>query len=431
MKKSILGYHSNLSPPYILGQNIQWRFVFEMDLGAMLALFLPHLNMLLGLIVIFLLIGCIFCFFVNSHSRPHQKLNVVHFKTTKMLASIVIFMYLLVLSLYEQPQSYKKLSFNIIMNFFSQIVWHHWKQTALLPFYVNDYALNITSQAIRAPTVNIAHPLVTLNKPVKHVVLIVLESIRADALPLSESLAKAVKADFTSNTTVDIVTPFFNSLWKNSVHTVSSSTASYTFKSLLSIFCGMYPMNVNYLKEITSKYSFYQKCLPELIRETFQTADNKSIFRSGLFTAAHGGFDHQRELTDRFQFDTVIEGFDIYRQQPNVSNLGWFGPSDWTILPFMWEWIDKNLAQQETSHLFTSLILTGTHQPFAIPKDRSSDQYTYYINNKKVNNYLNTIHITDELLQEIIHGFQLRKLYDDTLFVIVGDHGFVFNDYGR
>ncbi|CAF2975643.1 unnamed protein product [Rotaria sp. Silwood2] len=222
---------------------------------------------------------------------------------------------------------------------------------------------------IRAPAVNFSRPLVTLKKPIKHVFVIVLESIRADA----------VKSTFASDAIAAKVTPLLNSLWKNSVHTVASGTSSYTLKSIVSIFCGIYPLNVNFLKEANSENFLDEKCLPELLRETFRTKNNQSAFRSAFFTAARDDFDHQKDLFNKLKFDTTINGFDIYEEVGYVPDLGMFGPADSYILPLMWKWIDNNLAEKQTKHLMMSLLVTGTHEPFPIPTDSPMDEYSFYI----------------------------------------------------
>ncbi|CAF1313435.1 unnamed protein product [Rotaria sordida] len=167
---------------------------------------------------------------------------------------------------------------------------------------------------MHAPAVDISCPLVTLKEPIKHVFVIVLESIRADALPLKQQSGQC----FTS------------------------VTSSYTSKSLVSIFYGIYPLNVNFLKEANSENILYEKCLSELLRETFQTTNNQSAFRLDSFTTARDNYDHQDNLLNRLKFDTTINVFDIYKQIGNVLDLGMFGPADPHILPLIWKWIDNN-----------------------------------------------------------------------------------------
>ncbi|CAF3517093.1 unnamed protein product [Rotaria sp. Silwood1] len=319
----------------------------------------------------------------------------------------------------------------MVLSYFPKVVSHYWSTKPLIRFRMNETAFNNVTQMFRAPVVDISRPLVTLKEPIKHVFVIILESIRADTLPLNRNLAKAVKSTFTSDATATKVTPLLNSLWTNSVRTVASVTSSYTLKSLVSIFCGIYPLNVNFLKEANAENFLYEKCLPELLRETFRTTNNQSAFRSAFFTAARDDFDHQRDLFNKLKFDTTINGFNIYEQVGNVPDLGMFGPADPYILPLMWKWIDNNLADKETNHMMMSLLVTGTHEPFPIPTDWPADDYRIYIDDPSVNSYLNTLHATDDFLKEIIDGFKLRKLYNETLFVITSDHGYVFHDYER
>ncbi|UJR32442.1 hypothetical protein I4U23_019904 [Adineta vaga] len=322
------------------------------------------------------------------------------------------------------------LSCNIIMLTVTELLTYYWKTIVFMSSHTRETVLNTVTQAIRAPSINISHPLVSLKKPIKHVLLIILESVRADTIPLNKTFAETVHARFSSEMTVDKVTPFLNSLWKDSVHTIASATSSYTLKSLVSIFCGIYPLAVNFLKETTKTNTLYEKCLPELLQETFQTKTNQSIFRSAIFTTARGDFDHQRELFTQFKFDTIYDASEVFDHLGYLPDVGMFGPADTNILPLLWKYIDKTLIDGETSHLFTSLLLTGTHEPFTLPDDYSSSEYQYFIDDSYANAFLNTLHTTDKLVKKIIQGFKSRQLYDETLFIIVSDHGYVFNDYG-
>jgi hypothetical protein len=319
----------------------------------------------------------------------------------------------------------------MVLSYFPEIFVHYWRRKPSIPFFIDKSVFNSVIPLIRAPTVNISRPLVTLKKPIKHVFIIVLESIRADALPLNQSFAESVQDSFTRNTTAATVTPLLNSLWRNSVRTVASTTSSYTLKSLLSTFCGIYPLTTNFLSETSPENLLYEKCLPELIHETFRTTNNRSAFRSALFTAARDNWGGQQALHNSCRFDTVISANDIYQQVGELPDSGWFGPDDSNILPLMWKWIDKNLAEEETRQLMMGLLLTGTHYPFEIPHDEIRDGYRHYIDNTYVNAYLNAFHVCDRLLKKIINGFKSRKLFNETLFVIVSDHGHAFYDNGK
>ncbi|CAF1269333.1 unnamed protein product [Adineta steineri] len=123
----------------------------------------------------------------------------------------------------------------------------------------------------------------------------------------------------------------------NSVGTIASLTTSYILKSLVSIFCGIYSLNLNFLKEVNEENTFYEKCLPELLHHTFQTKNNQSKFRSAFFTAARSDFDHQREVIQKFKFHSQYDGFDIIDHSRYVPDLGMFGPANPNISPLLWK----------------------------------------------------------------------------------------------
>ncbi|CAF3998115.1 unnamed protein product [Rotaria magnacalcarata] len=187
-------------------------------------------------------------------------------------------------------------------------VTYYWRKIFLVPIQMEQAVLDRVAQLIRAPAADIFRPSATLKQPIKHVFIIVLESIRADAVPLNESLANAVNLNFTSDTTAETVTPLLSSLWMNSVRTIASVASSYTLKSLLSIFCGIYPINVNFLKEANPENILYEKCLPELLREFFPTNNNEKLtydVANDQVHLYHLGYD-PLELVDLIALDHAI-----------------------------------------------------------------------------------------------------------------------------
>ncbi|CAF0906568.1 unnamed protein product [Adineta steineri] len=104
---------------------------------------------------------------------------------------------------------------------------------------------------------------------------------------MNEYFLNATQSTFTSNIPLSNIISILNSLWKNSLRTIVSSTSSYTLNSLVSIFCGIYALNLNFVKEVkevNEENIFYEKCLRELLHHTFCPA---------FFIAACDDFDRQ------------------------------------------------------------------------------------------------------------------------------------------
>ncbi|CAF1137390.1 unnamed protein product [Adineta ricciae] len=414
----------------VTGRNIEWKIVFEVDFEATYSLYTPHVSSFISLLISYFLLGCTIWSVTYRYIPNHIDLNTTYFQIIKFSIFSIVLTYMF-LSIFDLiPPVYGNLSSNMALTYFPEIIAYHWKAFIFMSFHTMETVSNAVVQAVRAPSVNISQPLVILKKPVQHVCLIILESVRADTVPLNQSFAKAVRASFSSGTNAAKVTPFLNSLWENSVRTTAWSTSSYTLKSLVSIFCGIYPLLGNFLKEIKYKDGFYEKCLPELLHDTFRTKSNQSKFHSAIFTTARGDFDHQQQLFQQFQFDKIYDAADIYEKEGYVPDVGMFGPEDTHILPLVWKWLDDSLAEAKPSRLFMSLLATGTHEPFTVPDDYYSREYQDFIDDIYVNSFLNALHISDRLVSDIIQGFKRRHIYDNTLFIIVSDHGYVFNDHG-
>ncbi|CAF3532616.1 unnamed protein product [Rotaria sp. Silwood1] len=128
-------------------------------------------------------------------------------------------------------------------------------------------------------------------------------------------------------------------------------------------------------------------------------------------------------------FDNIYSGFEVANRMGSVPDVGMFGPSDSNILPLLWDWIDDTLDEDKERQLMLSLLLTGTHDPFVMPS--TEPIYHDYIEDTRVNKYLNTMRVVDGVLKTIVDGLKFRQMYNETLIIIISDHGYAFRDWGR
>ena len=305
--------------------------------------------------------------------------------------------------------------------------------------------VNFVAEQLSAPPVVLSKPpRAYLKHPIRNVVIVNLESVRADALPLSKKLLEATNSKLVNeNLTSEDITPFWNSLMPQSIIMGdTSATSSYTLKTLLSTFCGMYPLNVNFMEEGRRDRYFYQDCIPQLLRKTFPEHDHSlhsrwiprflkrglltpsSRFRTAFFQTSEDNFDHQKDEFDKMGWDQTFYAPDVRSFSPEAKNMGWFGVGDNDLLPLFFDWVDKSLAAKK--QLLAGILTTSTHFPFPLPE---GEEYEKYIDNELVNKYLNSIRKTDEFLREMMMGFRRRGVLDETMFVLIGDHGHGFDDW--
>ncbi|CAF1620886.1 unnamed protein product [Rotaria magnacalcarata] len=415
------------------GYTINWKVVLALKVKSTAILYWPEIFKFILILFSQLFLG--FVLWRIGHSYVRKTINSHYFRPlhTRYAVVSIIFGLLVIYStivVYFPPvHSWKEPSLNVVLSLFPATFKYYGKSEDAVQNYWEKNETDFIEQFIRAPKIQMSQPTTILSKPVKHIFLIILESIRADVLPFNSNFSKTIGTKSRTNVTADDVSPFFNSLWNGSVRTTATTIATYTLKSLIGTLCGIYPLNVDFLEEASSKNKFYKICLPELLRQTFRTSKTSSSFRSAFFTSARDDFDRQRELIRRMKFDNVYSGFEVINRTGPVPDVGMFGPADSTILPLLWDWIDNNLDENKENKLMTSLLLTGTHEPFVMPpKERI---YRNYLEDTRANKYLNTIRATDTILKTIIDGLKSRDLYNETLIVIVSDHGYAFRDWGR
>jgi sulfatase-like protein len=82
------------------------------------------------------------------------------------------------------------------------------------------------------------------------------------------------------------------------------------------------------------------------------------------------------------------------------------------------------LAEASGRGPFAALLLTvDSHYPYVFPGKKESD-------GNGLESYERSVRRTDEIVGSIVEGFARRRLLDDTLFVLLGDHGESFGEHG-
>lgn len=90
------------------------------------------------------------------------------------------------------------------------------------------------------------------------------------------------------------------------------------------------------------------------------------------------------------------------------------------------EWIAD---QKSAGKPFMASYLTVTpHHDYVVPKRYKKERFS---EKRRLNRYLNTIRYEDFFLRNLFEQYRELGLYEDTLFVIVGDHGEGFGEHDR
>jgi len=209
-------------------------------------------------------------------------------------------------------------------------------------------------------------------------------------------------------------TPFLAELAKESMVIEHQYTVlPHTTKAVLAALCGIYPYLGTEPKE-GSPGIVPRRCLAHLL--------GAQGYRSAFFQPA-GNFEKREHLVANM-------GFDVYRglsdlPQEGFEDTNYFGKEERMMLQPSLDWVDSD---REQPFLLTYLTLS-THHNYMTPQ--SFPYRDYGVEDKDLNNFLNAVRYTDEFFKEVYQGLKERGLLENTVFIIVGDHGEAFGEHGR
>lgn len=187
-----------------------------------------------------------------------------------------------------------------------------------------------------------------------------------------------------------------------------------TDKTTVSLVCGIYPL--------PSRLSI-TKDLPGLDVESLGGILQKQGYRTAWFNGCDLRFAGQRNFLGAHGFDFLEDCRDRRNRCPVISNGGVDadGSPDACTVDSMLDWVGG-----DTNRPFYAVIWTSqTHVPYSVCQGGETD---FGVKNPCFNRYLNAIRESDQAFGNLMQALQLRGLADDTLVVVVGDHGEVLDE---
>ena len=235
----------------------------------------------------------------------------------------------------------------------------------------------------------------------RNVVLIHLESTRAGSVtPYNEELQ---------------TTPFLNELAKNSLLAERAYTVvPHTSKASVSVNCGIEPHLVQPTTE-ANPGGIPVPCLAGFL--------NEQGYRTGFFQSSTSDFEDFEGLVKNFGYKDYypLEAMDT----EGFEQTNYFGYEDDIMLKPSEQWLKEH--QDEP---FLAQYLTGTgHDEYRCLSTRYGSEN--FSEDDELNRYLNCIRYQDFFLQNLFDQYKELGLYENTVFVIYGDHGEAFGEHRR
>jgi arylsulfatase A-like enzyme len=234
----------------------------------------------------------------------------------------------------------------------------------------------------------------------RNVVMIHLESTRAKSVdPYNEDVE---------------ITPYMDELSEKSLFAERGyAVVPHTTNALTASICGIDPPTGPRGTDSVGD-DIPANCLPELLGE--------EGYNSVYFTSSVETFERRPEVVENMGFDEFypVETMDT----EGFEQANYFGYEDDVMLEPSREWLEENGDEP-----FISTYETITpHHDYQAP-----DRYGIkdFAEDDALNRYQNSVRYVDFFLKNLIQQYKDLGLYEDTVFVIYGDHGEAFGEHGR
>ena len=243
----------------------------------------------------------------------------------------------------------------------------------------------------------------------RYVVLIFLESTRTQSVtPYNEGLE---------------TTPFMDELAKNSLLADRAYVSvPYSSKANVATNCGIFPhpVQVSYgLAPEANPGGIPARCLPDLLKDRG--------YSTAYFYPGSKNFEDFGALINNFGYDMFYsyESMDEqdFQRSRDIGNSG--KSEDEVILEPSEEWLTE---QKDSGEPFLATYFTSaTHYPYMVPDGYEQERFA---EDEDLNRYLNAIRLQDTFLEDLFDQYKDLGLYDNTVFVVLGDHGEAFGEHG-
>src|SRR3712207_2060960 len=240
----------------------------------------------------------------------------------------------------------------------------------------------------------------TLRTEKRNIVLIHLESARAQsATPYNEDLKTM---------------PFLDELAKSSLlaeraHVVLPRSS----KASVAVNCGIEPPL--YRGPEFDPGGIPVPCLASLLKN--------QGYRTVFFASTNNTIDNFDAVVRGFGYEEIYSSEVMDREGYQVTNT--FGYEEDIMLGPSEDWLKENGNEPFLAQYFTG---TGHHGYECVPNRYG---YEYFSEDEELDRYHNCLRMLDHFLENLFEQYKELGLYEDTVFVLFGDHGEGFGEHGR
>lgn len=242
-----------------------------------------------------------------------------------------------------------------------------------------------------------------------NVVIVMMESIRASSTTMHRS----------ELATMPYLQKLANSgMWIDDMNAVIPRTTA----AWHAILTGLYPLT-NEETHVWAK----ENAKAERPRKTrsLVSAMGEIGYSTAFFTPTHLDLLDDSYVIEAMGFDRVSTMKDILR--PGVEKANYLGVADDLIVEPLLEWASSQSRNGKPS--LTVYMTNVGHHAYETPDSWKKIDFPN-VTKPILNDYYNCLRYIDSVLETLVTGYERLGLLDNTIFVILGDHGQMFGEHG-
>ncbi|PNY28528.1 Lipoteichoic acid synthase-like YvgJ [Tolypocladium capitatum] len=224
------------------------------------------------------------------------------------------------------------------------------------------------------------------------------------------------------------------------------TTSTYTLKSLVGTICGLSPLAADF--NVDQAHHIYQPCLPHIFEalNKLDHDDNPKPTTDDDFTSFKWKSSFMQSVTDRYDKQDRLMPLIGYAKEHermidwwylkgspkfgavNLTDVNYYGMPEVAVEDYI---RDAFVVAKETNErVFLSHMTSTTHHAFGIPEDETYVSLTDDKEWDDLSHYLNAVGYVDRWLRKILDILDSEGVADETLLIVVGDHGLSIAERG-
>jgi len=143
-------------------------------------------------------------------------------------------------------------------------------------------------------------------------------------------------------------------------------------------------------------------------------------YETAIFSSQNLDYGNMSSFYKNLNYSKYFDFGEQSKEYRKANALHSWGGDEFAVMDDSIKWIGEKLKAKKP--FFLHYLSNATHHPYSVPKDFSA----VVKGDSKYDKYRNAMAYTDEVIGKLINYLKAKEVLDNTIIVLVGDHGEAF-----